>query len=235
MDYEKDRYIRFDLADNAIDNLQRCVAFLAETEANPKSWKWAAIAAHDALYSFCICALQGTNPDLVMEATKKGKKKLITFPKAFRRCQQQNAIRDGTLGATPLSLDAADSRKISTLQKEFRNNFAHFHPRGWSIEVRAISDALPVVFQAIRSLILDNSDRLYGFPCKEQFRTIDVLVTTAEAYLQRFNELDDERIEESRREEELETIMSDLPQAEDQHSDELLNNLTEDASKEETE
>ena len=51
--------------DNAIDNLEMMV-FILQTHKTLWRWKWCVIAAHQALYSFTICALEGTAPILTV-------------------------------------------------------------------------------------------------------------------------------------------------------------------------
>jgi hypothetical protein len=49
--------------ENGIDNLEMLNSFLQPPMSGSK-WKWSTIAAHQALYSFLIAALQGTAPIL---------------------------------------------------------------------------------------------------------------------------------------------------------------------------
>jgi len=53
--------------DNALDYLETAVRYIMDVERTPWAWKWVCIALHGALYSFDVCALQGTNFELVLQ------------------------------------------------------------------------------------------------------------------------------------------------------------------------
>jgi tetratricopeptide (TPR) repeat protein len=59
-------YSEFDEMENAIDYLERTADFLEE-RGPVHAWKWVWISLYEAIYSFLICALKGTNPDNVLQ------------------------------------------------------------------------------------------------------------------------------------------------------------------------
>lgn len=64
--YHHTCYSEFDELENAIDYLERTADFLEE-RGPLHTWKWVWISLYEALYSFLVCALQGTNPDNVLQ------------------------------------------------------------------------------------------------------------------------------------------------------------------------
>ncbi|MCJ7598479.1 MAG: hypothetical protein MUO41_07610 [Methyloceanibacter sp.] len=58
------------------------------------------------------------------------------------------------LGGISLSLDMQQKQDIRRLNDEFRNNFSHFTPKGWSIEriglPRIVANALDAVAHLMR-------------------------------------------------------------------------------------
>ena len=78
-------YARFTEEVNALDYLEKAVAFIKGANKNQLDWKWIVLALHGALYSFMICALKGTDPDNVCFKTNTGKTK--RFLEALKRCQ----------------------------------------------------------------------------------------------------------------------------------------------------
>ncbi len=131
------KYLRFTEETNALDYLIRAGQFIKETENDLLAWKWVVIALHGSLYGFAICACKGTNPDNVMFGTKKGHEKLISFDKALQLCQDHNRIKM-LIHSQPLVLTDSQMNSIRLLKKELRNNFEHYSPKGWSIEVHGL-------------------------------------------------------------------------------------------------
>ena len=70
-------YVEFTEESNAVDYLDKAVAFIKSAERNPTDWKCVILAIYGALYGFMICALKGTDPDNV--SVGKAKKKLMSF------------------------------------------------------------------------------------------------------------------------------------------------------------
>jgi hypothetical protein len=72
-DGSKEAWWRLDEKNNALDYLEMAVRSLMDVERTPWAWKWVCIALHGALYGFGVCALQGTNFELVLKRNKKEK------------------------------------------------------------------------------------------------------------------------------------------------------------------
>lgn len=97
----KETWWRLDEKHNALDYLEMGVRSLMEVERTPWAWKWVCIALHGALYGFGVCALQGTNYELVLQSNKlfswdkipgDDNQKLIEFLiKEFGVCWTKNA------------------------------------------------------------------------------------------------------------------------------------------------
>ena len=134
------KWMEIDEQTNAIDYLRRTCLFLSETVDS--KWKWVVIALHGALYSFCILAVQGTNPydpppGGSGTVTRKGSKEyLISFPEALRRVQADNIVNP------PVVLNDDQKKRFDLLNKILRNNFIHFTPKGQSIEISGIPEIL---------------------------------------------------------------------------------------------
>lgn len=63
----KESWWQLDEKNNALDYLETAVHCMLDVERSPWAWKWVCIALHGALYSFGICALQGTNFEQVLQ------------------------------------------------------------------------------------------------------------------------------------------------------------------------
>ena len=150
----KAKYLRFTEEDNALDYLEKAAFFIRQTEKDKKSWKWVVLTLHSALYAFAICAIQGTNPDRVTYETKRGGVRLIHFDEALKRCQDSKWIGQYVHSRT-LSLTDDQKWSINKLKKSFRNQFEHYQPLLWSIEIHGFPKITMDVLDVIRFLAID--------------------------------------------------------------------------------
>jgi hypothetical protein len=143
------KYVEFTEESNALDYLEKAVFFIQTAKNNPLDWKWAMIAIHGALYGFTICTLAGTDAEQnVCDKTKGGYRKLIDFREALKRCQKSEWMN--LSGYTkPLKISDKQKRAVLCIHEEFRNQFLHYRPVCWLIELggmpEIISDALDVI------------------------------------------------------------------------------------------
>lgn len=86
-----------------------------------------------------------------MFKTKKGHEKLISFDKALQLCQDPNRMKM-LIHSQPLILTDSQKNSIRLLKKELRNNFEHYRPMGWSIEVHGMPQIAIDVLAVIRFL-----------------------------------------------------------------------------------
>lgn len=134
-------WLEIDELSNAIDFLEMLNSFLDED--SDSKWKWAAIAAHGALYGFGVLATMGTNPSGkppdgsgIVNRTEKGEF-LIRFPEVTKRLQ------DCSILAEPVILSEPQSVRIDKLNGMLRNNFIHFAPHSESISL----EGFPEIFK----------------------------------------------------------------------------------------
>jgi len=147
-------YIEVDEESNALDYLAKACNFIEASEGDPVAWKWVVIGLHGALYGFAVCALKGTDANSVVTHTKKGDR-LISFGEALKRCQDPEEMCM-TVMARALELSAPQRTSIDLLRNLLRNNFEHFVPRGWSIEIHGMPQIAMDVLDAIQFLALDS-------------------------------------------------------------------------------
>lgn len=156
----KRKYLRLSEETNALDYLKRAYSYIRQVEADILAWKWVILTLHGALYGFAICACQGTNPDNVTYKTKKGIKKLISFDKALKRCQDPNWMKM-TIMSKHLKLTNQQRESISKLKHRFRNAFEHYIPTGWSIEIHGMPQITIDVLEVIRFLALETGNYIH--------------------------------------------------------------------------
>ena len=142
------KWLRLTEETNALDFLEHAGEFIRRAESDRMAWKWVVLALHGALYGFAIAACRGTDYESVIRRTKKGRGRLISFDEALEMCQDKAWM--GTLiTGQALTLTESQKESIRTLKETLRNNFEHYVPRGWSIEIHGLPriaiDALDVV------------------------------------------------------------------------------------------
>ena len=131
------KWFRLTAETNALDFLERAGEFIRQTESDIKAWKWVILALHGALYGFAISACRSTDYKNIIRRTKKGVERLISLDEALRICQDGKWM--GTLyGGKPLELTDGQKYSIKKLKKTLRNNFEHYIPKGWSIEIHGL-------------------------------------------------------------------------------------------------
>ena len=148
------KYAEFTEESNALDYLEKTLDFIKTAVGNPVEWKWVVLAIHGALYGFMICTLKGTDPDNVCATTKAGHVKLIDFRAARKRCQQPEFT--SVSGFTNvLRLTHNEDLALDMIHNDFRNQFLHYRPTLWSIEVTGMPFVIDLGLDVLRKVALD--------------------------------------------------------------------------------
>ncbi len=154
-------YLRLDEKINAIDYLEKAHISIKESTNDKMAWKWAIIALHNALYGFAICACAGTTPDIVAPKIQKGKNKgqrqLISLNKALKYCQNPQYMNKYVF-SKHLILSNNQKDSINWVTERLRNQFEHFSPKGWSIELHGITHISIDILDIIRFLTVDTKN-----------------------------------------------------------------------------
>jgi len=156
--------------------------FILRTESEAIAWKWVILALHGALYGFAISSLRGTNPNRVTYKTEKGKEKLISFEEAIKRAQQPRYMSMTTV-SKHLELGGQQKESIRKLHKVFRDNFVHYVPAAWVIEIHKLTQIAIDCLDAARFLALDTGN--YVHLNTEQEQKVAQLVDEAKEFLKK--------------------------------------------------
>jgi hypothetical protein len=158
----EENWFRINEKENAIDFLEKAAYFLEQKE-DQNRWKWVAISLFGSLYGFLICAIQGTNPDRVINKASKYPDKLISFPEALQRAQKDEYMQQFMFSKT-LKLTESQKRSIDFIHKTFRNKFEHFIPTRWSIETSGMPEIVSEVLNVIEFLALKSGNSKIWIP-----------------------------------------------------------------------
>ena len=149
-------------------------------------WKWAIIGLHNALQGFMVLALTGTNglnaltekcAKEWLAAYERGdrtspKRKLDSFLNLYKKIQSDNhmGIYNISVSFKPKNSQEHSIKKLNAL----RNEFIHFVPQGWMLEL----DGLPQIVEDCLSII-----HFLAFECGNVFWHNETLEKQTRAYI----------------------------------------------------
>jgi hypothetical protein len=157
---EEAKWIRTDETLEAVLSLEMVVEQLAKIPNSQHYWKWAVVALHNSLQGFMVLSLQGTNNlnALTDECAKEWllayeqrsglypEPKLESFLGLYKRIKSERMLLHA-IGKRfqPKGNQTNSVKKIN----ELRNDFIHFVPKNWSLEI----SGLPAIFHDCISII----------------------------------------------------------------------------------
>lgn len=150
------RYYRLSEEQNAVDFLEKAYHAIRAYPRDKQAWKWLVLSLHSALYSFAICVLQGTDWETVTFKTRSGKKKLIGFDEALKRCQSAEQV-GFCVDSKPLQLTPDQKDAIRFLKRK-RDQIEHYVPKFWSVEQHDVVTAAIEILDVIRFLALGSGN-----------------------------------------------------------------------------
>jgi hypothetical protein len=155
-------YLRFDEVEDILSSLALLALVAGQARKQPSYWKWMIVAAHDAFQGAMVCALNDTSGLSVLTDKSACKtfawydaprgamptQRLADFESLLTRCQDKSRMEGGPLALTEMQLN-----DIKRLHEEFRNNFSHFTPMGWSIEKAGLPRIVGTAIDCIEYLM----------------------------------------------------------------------------------
>lgn len=165
---------------NAIGSLR---TFMYQSKEDYYHLKWSIIAAHISLQTLMVIALKGTSNLEVIKWDKKKyanktqyeilsdpKAKLDNFLDLFSKI-----VRKGYLNNSEISHEVDDITTSIILLNDIRNQFIHFLPAAWSIQVDLLKEALLSTIKVQKVLLKHCSKVTYCFEDLDPNLIIDLL------------------------------------------------------------
>ena len=146
--------VYFDEREDVLASTDLLAIAAPKLRKQPSYWKWMIIAAHSGLQGAMVCAIQDTSATNILD--EKAATKMLKYLETLEGDMPQERLADFIAllekyqnkypghGITPEQLE-----NIHGLHKQFRNNFAHFVPKGWSIKTAM----LPAIIGSALDLI----------------------------------------------------------------------------------
>lgn len=130
------------------------LAFVAPTLAkNPSRWKWAILAAQNAVQGALVCAIQDSSKTNVL--TKSSARAVLNWLETrigehpAERMADFKSLLNKFRERYPDVIDSELAGQLEKLHKVFRNRFAHFVPMNWSIEIEMLPPLLNAAFDFV--------------------------------------------------------------------------------------
>lgn len=161
-------WLRIDERMEAVNSLEKTYQFLLEIHEDPYNWKWVIIALHNATQAFMVLALMGTaslnvvkDREKWFEAIRLGNEYpkqqfLLNFLKLYNDIKLKDRMMQNIYSKSFLCSEEIDGsmEKIN----ELRNNFIHFIPCNWSIEIALFPEVCRQVLSVVEFLILESGN-----------------------------------------------------------------------------
>jgi hypothetical protein len=141
-------WLRTDEYEEAASAAEATADFASTVLDDPYRWKWALIAVHNTVQGFMVLALRRGSGVLALrddvaaawlKAHREGgpfpKEKLDNFLNLYDKVKTDAAA--GYVHSKPFTPDPTHDRSMKKLN-EFRNEFIHFVPKGWSLELAGL-------------------------------------------------------------------------------------------------
>lgn len=155
----KTHFLRTDEREEAIRSLEWAAQQASSISEDSYQWKWVLIALHNAVQGIMVLALWNGNGLLALRDKVASKwldaynnggpypvEKLDEFLNLYKKVKDKNNFH--VIGAGPFSPGASHDKSF-TLLNSYRNEFIHFTPKGWSLELRGLPrvclDALDLI------------------------------------------------------------------------------------------
>lgn len=153
-------YLRTDEESEAAEALCMASRVADDLERNINAWRWVVLALHNAVQGFMVLSLRHGNGLLALsdESYKKwmeahenngpypNNEKLDGYLNLYKKIKNSEiGSIGGNTNFTPKGTQGKSIKKLN----EIRNDFIHFTPKGWSLEV----DGLPLICKDCLSLI----------------------------------------------------------------------------------
>jgi hypothetical protein len=156
---ERGDWVRFNEREDVIASTDLLALVAPTLKTRPTNWKWIILAAHSGLQGALVCAIKdSTGTNVLSKQSAAATLAWLQNPTGAPPPQYLDhypALSRKYRKKYPCSTVTAQQLKdLKKLHNEFRNNFTHFAPMQWSIEVvgltRIVKAALDLVEDAMQ-------------------------------------------------------------------------------------
>jgi len=178
-------WFRTDEALDVAGSTRHALLSLDLATTDPHAWKWVLVALHSALQGACVCHLTGTaqpvgaltdrntqewlnylhnsrdDPNVTIP-----KVRLLALPSLLNKVRKPNTIGSGAQ-APGIEISDEELRWLNRFHYQIRNQFIHFSPMGWTLELSGVPGLCVLIARIIGTVLdagwgfrhLSNTDR----------------------------------------------------------------------------
>lgn len=163
------QYITTDERLDVLASLEACADNLERTRESDRAWKWVVLSMHSALQGAMVCHLSGGAQigALTTQCAKAWlkwfgeyedrevapKSRVASAPELLKRLTGSSHRFENDCGQI-IEITEAQSRAFLSLH-DLRNQFTHFHPQGWSVEIALIRESMSGVIEILDLIVTD--------------------------------------------------------------------------------
>ena len=165
-------WIRTDEAEDVAGSIRHALRVAPSLADDPQAWKWVMLALHSALQGACVCHLTTTaapvgaltkqntgewldffeKQRIDPAAKPPSKTHLLNLPDLLRAVRKARSAGDRS-NAAGVTLSDAELAWLKRIHGEVRNQFVHFEPMGWSIEVSGVPDLARLIVRVFSEML----------------------------------------------------------------------------------
>lgn len=166
----QDVWISTDEAEDVAGSIRHALLCFEQTNSDEQAWKWLALSLHSALQGACVCHLVTTASPIGAttvknaaewfnyhesqrsgENVKAPQTRLMNLPDLLKAIREPNSAGDRS-NVIGVNLDDSELKWLTRFHTDIRNQFTHFEPMGWSIEVSGLTQIAALAARIIEEI-----------------------------------------------------------------------------------
>lgn len=166
-----ENWIQTDEAEDVAGSIRHVLRAAQFVREDPLAWKWVVLALHSALQGACVCHLTTTTTPIgavternavewlkyfddsrINPKAKPPKTYLMTLPDLLKAVRKPGSAGDRSY-ASKVGISEPELHWLRRFHDDVRNQFVHFEPMGWSIEVSGIPELARLVARIIEEIL----------------------------------------------------------------------------------
>jgi hypothetical protein len=164
-----ENWIRTNETEDVAGSIRHAIHSVQFVGEDPLAWKWVVVALHSALQGACVCHLtttaapvgavtkqnaaewmayfdeRRTNPNMELPKTQ-----LMALPELLKAARKPHSAGNGSDG---VEISDSELSWLRRFHEDIRNQFVHFEPKGWSIEVSGIPEIAQLIARIIGEIV----------------------------------------------------------------------------------
>lgn len=166
-----ENWVRTDEAEDVAGSIRHALRVIDYVREDPLAWKWFAMALHSALQGACICHLTTTAAPIGAVTdrnasswlkyfedsrsnlnAKPPKTYLMTLPDLMKAVRKPYSAGDKS-NANGVAISESELVRLCQFHENIRNQFVHFEPMVWSIEVSGMPGIAHLIARIVEEIV----------------------------------------------------------------------------------